>query len=87
MNDGEARAVRIPNWVMIVAAGVLAVMASRDYFGGERANAMTLLGGAGIFLGALSFSYPALPLWAKIVVTPILLAPFVALFLMFFNVI
>jgi hypothetical protein len=87
MKDGEARAVRIPNWVLIVAAGVLAVMASRDYLGGDRANAMTLLGGAGIFLATLSFSYPALPLWAKIVATPILLAPFAALFLILFNVI
>jgi len=87
MKDGEARAVRIPNWILIVAAGVLAMMASRDYYGGDRANAMTLLGGAGIFLGTLRFSYPALPLWAKIVATPILLAPFAALFLMLFNVI
>lgn len=87
MKNSETRAVRIPNWVLIVAASVLAAMASHDYFGGDRVNAMTLLGGAGIFLSALSFSYPALPLWAKIVVTPILLAPFGALFLMLFDVI
>ena len=87
MKTGEARAVRIPNWVLIVAASFLAAMAAHDYFGGDRANAVMLLGGAGIFLGALNFSYPSLPLWAKVVVTPILLAPIGALFLILFDVI
>lgn len=77
----------VPNWVLMSAAVLFSLLGTLAYLSGDRTNAIMSLAGAGIFAAALSFNYPALPIWARAMVTPILLAPFVALMLMILCVI
>jgi hypothetical protein len=86
MRNVQTKAIKIPNWILVAFAAVLAASAAKAYFDHDRTGAITMLGGCGIFLGALSFSFPALPIWAKALLTPVLLAPFVVLILLLLQV-
>jgi len=79
MSDGKPRARIIPNGVLVMAAlgfmafGMVALLA------GDRSLAISTFAGAGISLSLLNFSFQALSLPLKVVVTPILLLPFAAM--------
>lgn len=80
------KAIKIPNWILVALAAALAASAGKAYLDHDRAGAIIMLGGSGLFLSALSFSFAALPIWAKALLAPVLLAPFVALILLLLGV-
>ena len=80
-------AIHIPNVALILGAIALAAVAVWSYSQGEREIAIMTIAGTGLFLSALNFSLPQMPIAQKIIVVPVLLSPFVILALLFLNVI
>jgi hypothetical protein len=87
MNKDIRKPVHIPNTFLAITAVALAAMGLYQLTHDSKSDAIMSFAGAGIFLSALNFSYPALPLWAKIVVTPVLLAPATLVLLLSFGLV
>lgn len=87
MANPDRPAVHIPNFALVLGAIALATVAGWSYSHGDRETATMTIAGAGLFLSALNFSWPSMPMAQKIFVLPVLLAPFAILLLLIFNII